>query len=149
MGAGQVPLRLVPRRRHGKTAVRPVLHQASVGHLRSDDRGRHGQGCAVPQGGSMSGDGFQDDRPFRPICRNVATRYLSVAGEMISRLIDLPCNLGHLGTEAYGLWMLTAGVTIHFSILDLGYNGATRRFLARCVATPTRRALNEIARTLF
>ena len=76
--------------------------------------------------GPLRNDGFvsQDDRPFKTIFRNVATRYLSVAAEMAIGLITLPFNLHHLGTEAYGLWMLTAGVTIHFSILDLGYGGA-------------------------
>jgi O-antigen/teichoic acid export membrane protein len=97
----------------------------------------------------MSGDGFQDDRPFRTICRNVATRYLSVAAEMVIGLITLPFNLAHLGTEAYGLWMLTAGVTIHFSILDLGYNGAMVKFIAQYRAHRNARALNEIASTLF
>ena len=58
----------------------------------------------------------QEDRPLRTIFRNVTTRYLSVAAELGIGLLTLPFNLHHLGTEAYGLWMLTAGVTIHFSI---------------------------------
>ncbi len=99
----------------------------------------------------MNGDGFvsQDDRPVRTIFRNVATRYLSVAAEMVVGLITLPFNLAHLGTEAYGLWMLTAGVTIHFSILDLGYGGAMVKFIAQYRAHRNARALNEIASTLF
>jgi O-antigen/teichoic acid export membrane protein len=91
----------------------------------------------------------QDDRPFRTIFRNVATRYLSVAAEMLIGLVTLPFNLAHLGTEAYGLWMLTAGVTIHFSILDLGYGGAMVKFMAQYRAHRDSRALNEIASTLF
>lgn len=99
----------------------------------------------------LNNDGFvsQDDRPFRTIFRNVATRYLSVAAEMAIGLITLPFNLHHLGTEAYGLWMLTAGVTIHFSILDLGYGGAMVKFIAQYRAHKNARALNEIASTLF
>jgi O-antigen/teichoic acid export membrane protein len=99
----------------------------------------------------LSSDGFvsQDDRPFRTIFRNVATRYLSVAAEMLIGLITLPFNLAHLGTEAYGLWMLTAGVTVHFSILDLGYGGAMVKFIAQYRAHKDARALNEIASTLF
>jgi O-antigen/teichoic acid export membrane protein len=91
----------------------------------------------------------QDDRPLRTIFRNVATRYLSVAAEMGIGLITLPFNISHLGTEAYGLWMLTAGVTIHFSILDLGYGGAMVKFIAQYRAHRDARALNEIASTLF
>jgi O-antigen/teichoic acid export membrane protein len=106
----------------------------------------------VNRDGSVSqGDGFvsQDDRPFRTIFRNVATRYLSVFAEMVIGLLTLPFNLAHLGTEAYGLWMLTAGVTIHFSILDLGYGGAMVKFIAQYRAHRNARALNEIASTLF
>ena len=91
----------------------------------------------------------QQDRPLQTIFRNVATRYLSVAAEMILGLITLPFNLHHLGTEAYGLWMLTAGVTIHFSLLDLGYGGAMVKFMAQYRAHKDARALNEIASTLF
>ena len=91
----------------------------------------------------------QEDRPLRTIFRNVATRYLSVAAELVIGLLTLPFNLHHLGTEAYGLWMLTAGVTIHFSILDLGYGGAMVKFIAQYRAHQNPRALNEIASTLF
>ena len=72
LGAGEVPLRRLARGRDGEAALRPLLHQAPVGHLRSDDRLRHGQGRAVPQGGGVSprgrqatGSSRQDDRPLR------------------------------------------------------------------------------------
>ncbi len=93
--------------------------------------------------------GAHDDRPLQRIARNVATRYLLVAAEMIVGLITLPFNLHHLGQEAYGLWMLTAGVTIHFSLLDLGYGGAMVKFVAQYRAHRDARALNEIASTIF
>jgi len=91
----------------------------------------------------------QDDRPLRTIFRNVTTRYIAVAAEIATGLITLPFNLHHLGTEAYGLWMLTAGLTIHFSLLDLGYGGAMIKFVAQYRAHKDSRALNEIASTLF
>jgi O-antigen/teichoic acid export membrane protein len=90
-----------------------------------------------------------DDRPLRTIVRNVTTRYLSVAAEMAIGLITLPFNLHHLGPDAYGLWMLTAGVTVHFSVLDLGYGGAMLKFIAQYRAYRDTRAINEIASTLF
>jgi O-antigen/teichoic acid export membrane protein len=68
---------------------------------------------------------------------------------MLIGLVTLPFNLHHLGAEAYGLWMLTAGVTIHFSILDLGYGGAMVKFIAQYRAFKDSQALNEIASTLF
>jgi O-antigen/teichoic acid export membrane protein len=91
----------------------------------------------------------QEERPLLTIVRNVATRYLSVAAEMMTGLVTLPFNLHHLGADAYGLWMLTAGVTIHFSILDLGYGGAMVKFIAQYRAWKDPTALNEIASTLF
>jgi O-antigen/teichoic acid export membrane protein len=97
----------------------------------------------------VSGSDWSEDRPLRTIVRNVATRYLSVAAEMVTGLVTLPFNLHHLGAEAYGLWMLTAGVTIHFSILDLGYGGAMIKFIAQYRAYKDSHALNEIASTLF
>ena len=90
-----------------------------------------------------------DERSLQRIARNVATRYLVVGAEMLVGLITLPFNLHHLGPEAYGLWMLTAGITIHFSILDLGYGGAMVKFAAQYRAHRDARALNEIASTLF
>jgi O-antigen/teichoic acid export membrane protein len=97
----------------------------------------------------VSGARWKEDRPLRTIARNVATRYLSVAAEMVTGLVTLPFNMHHLGAEAYGLWMLTAGVTIHFSVLDLGYGGAMIKFIAQYRAFKDPRALNEIASTMF
>ena len=90
-----------------------------------------------------------DDRPLQRIARNVATRYLLVIVEMAIGLVTLPFNLHHLGQEAYGLWMLTAGVTAYFSLLDLGYGGAMVKFVAQYRAQRDPRALNEIASTIF
>jgi O-antigen/teichoic acid export membrane protein len=90
-----------------------------------------------------------EDRPLQRLARNVGTRYLLVAAEMLVGLVTLPFNLRHLGAEAYGLWMLTAGITIHFSILDLGYGGAMVKFVAQYRAHRDARALNEIASTIF
>ena len=91
----------------------------------------------------------QADQPLRTLARNVGTRYLFVVIEMVVGLLTLPFNLHHLGTEAYGLWMLTAGITVHFSILDLGYGGAIVKFVAQYRAKRDAQGLNEIASTLF
>ncbi len=50
LGAGPLPLRLVRRRRDGETAVRPLLHQASLDRVRPDDRHRHRQGDLCAKG---------------------------------------------------------------------------------------------------
>jgi O-antigen/teichoic acid export membrane protein len=91
----------------------------------------------------------QADQPFRTLARNVGTRYLFVVAEMLVGLLTLPFNLKHLGPEAYGLWMLTAGITVHFSILDLGYSGAIIKFIAQYRAKRDLQGLNEIASTMF
>ncbi len=91
-----------------------------------------------------------DDRgQLATIAKNVTTRYLAIGVEMVIGLLMLPFNLHHLGKEAYGLWMLTGSVTIHFSILDMGYGGALVKFMAQYRAHRNARALNEIASTLF
>ena len=91
----------------------------------------------------------QADQPLRTLARNVGTRYLFVVAEMLVGLLTLPFNLKHLGPEAYGLWMLTAGITVHFSILDLGYGGAIVKFVAQYRSQRDARGLNEIASTIF
>jgi O-antigen/teichoic acid export membrane protein len=81
--------------------------------------------------------------------RNVSTRYVAIAVEAALGLAVLPFNVAHLGTAAYGLWMLTASVTAYFSILDLGYSGALVKFVAQYRARRDHRALNEILSTAF
>jgi O-antigen/teichoic acid export membrane protein len=83
------------------------------------------------------------------VARNVSTRYLAIAVEAVLGLVVLPFNVAHLGTSAYGLWMLTASVTAYFSVLDLGYSGALVKFVAQYRARRDYRALNEILSTTF
>ena len=83
------------------------------------------------------------------IARNVSTRYLAILCETVIGLLMLPFNLNHLGPEAYGLWILVGSVTLHFSVLDLGYGGALVKFIAQYRAHRDSRALNEIASTMF
>ena len=83
------------------------------------------------------------------IARNVGTRYMGVATEAIIGLLILPFNLAHLGTSAYGLWMVAASVTAYFSIFDLGYGGALVKFVAQYRARRDYRGLNEIVSTVF
>src|SRR5262249_36821501 len=58
-------------------------------------------------------------------------------------------NIHHLGSAAYGLWMLTGSIVAYFSVLDLGYSGALVKFVAQYRAKRDVRALNEILSTMF
>ena len=91
----------------------------------------------------------QKDSHLVTIARNVSTRYLAIAVELLLGLVMLPFNLRHLGQDAYGLWMLVGSVTIHFSVLDMGYGSAIVKFVAQYRAHKDARALNEIASTMF
>ena len=91
----------------------------------------------------------QKDSHLVTIARNVSTRYLAIAVELLLGLVMLPFNLRHLGQEAYGLWMLVGSVTIHFSVLDMGYGSAIVKFVAQYRAHRDAKALNEIASTMF
>ena len=86
---------------------------------------------------------------LRTVARNVSTRYLAIAAETAIGLVMLPFNLAHLGQAAYGLLVLSASITVHLSLLDLGYGGSLVRFFAHYRAHRDERALNEIASTLF
>ena len=83
------------------------------------------------------------------VARNVSARYLAIAIEMVIGLVMLPFNLAHLGKAEYGLWMLMAAMTVHFSTLELGYGSGLVKFVAQYRAQRDARALNEIASTLF
>ena len=83
------------------------------------------------------------------VARNVTTRYLAIATDALIGLVLLPFNVHHLGTAAYGLWMLTASMTTYFSVLDLGFGGSVVRFVAQYRAKRDARGLNEIASTMF
>jgi O-antigen/teichoic acid export membrane protein len=90
-----------------------------------------------------------EERPLVTVARNVSTIYLAVVVDSMLGLVMLPFNVTHLGTSAYGLWVLTASVTVHFSLLNLGYGGALVKFVAHYRARRDAQALNEIASTLF
>jgi O-antigen/teichoic acid export membrane protein len=83
------------------------------------------------------------------VARNVSTRYVAILVEIVLGLVMLPFNLNHLGATEYGLWILIGSLTLHFSILDLGYGGALVKFIAQYRAHRDGRALNEIASTMF
>ncbi len=90
-----------------------------------------------------------DERHHIRIFRNVSGRYLAILTDALLGFVMLPFNVHHLGTEAYGLWILTASIVVHFSVLDLGFGGALVKFVAEYRARQDARALNEIASTMF
>lgn len=83
------------------------------------------------------------------VARNLSTRYVAIAAEAILGVLILPFNIAHLGTSAYGLWVLAASVTAYFSVLDMGYSGALVKFVAQYRTRRDVRGLNEILSTLF
>ena len=100
---------------------------------------------------SAAGDsrlwGGTDDH-LRLVATNVSTRYVVLVVDGVIGLLLLPFNIAHLGPSAYGLWALMAAITVHFSVLDLGYGGALLRFVAQYRAWRDRAALNEILSTM-
>jgi O-antigen/teichoic acid export membrane protein len=94
-------------------------------------------------------DWTRNDRPLATVARNAATRYAVFTTNLLIGLLLLPFNLAHLGPAAYGLWLMTASVTVYFSVLDLGYGSALVRYVARYRALGDARAINETASTLF
>ena len=96
------------------------------------------------------GDLFHsNDHSLKLVAWNVSSRYVAIIVDTLVGLVMLPFNIGHLGSTAYGLWLLSASITSHFSILDLGYGGSLIKFIAQYRAHRSVQALNEIASTLF
>ena len=91
--------------------------------------------------------GGPDDQ-LHLVARNVTLRYVALGADAVIGLLLLPFNMAHLGPAAYGLWALMAAVTVHFSLLDLGYGGALVKFVAQYRAWRDRDALNEILSTM-
>ncbi len=91
----------------------------------------------------------QAEGQISTFARNVGTRYVGIVVEAALGLLVLPFNVRHLGSAAYGLWMLVTSVTMYFSILDLGYAGALVRYVAKYRARRDSTAINEILSTLF
>jgi O-antigen/teichoic acid export membrane protein len=98
---------------------------------------------------SRAGSFVRDESAFLTFARNVSTRYLAIAANVLIGLVVLPLNVRYLGASAYGLWMLTASVAAYFSVLELGYGSAVVKFVAEYRARKDPRALNEILSTLF
>lgn len=102
---------------------------------------------SLPDDPTLLGDRAADGSVV--VARNLSTRYVAIAAEAVLGVIILPFNVAHLGTSAYGLWVLAASVTAYFSVLDMGYSGAQVKFVAQYRARQDVRALNEILSTLF
>src|ERR1041385_9243253 len=89
------------------------------------------------------------DRTVIALARNVSTRYVLVVINMAIGLLVLPYNVRHLGSAAYGLWMLAASITTYFTMLELGYGTAIVKFVAEFRARRDAEALNEVLSTMF
>jgi O-antigen/teichoic acid export membrane protein len=83
------------------------------------------------------------------LARNIATRYLAIVIDALIGVVVLPFTIRHLGTSAYGLWMMTTAVTAYFTVLQLGYGGAIVKFVAEFRAKRDAQALNEVVSTMF
>ena len=86
---------------------------------------------------------------FATVARNLSTRYVAIGCELVIGLLLLPFNLAHLGPADYGLWILLGSLTVHFSLLELGFGSGVVKFAAQYRAHRDGQALNEIASTVF
>lgn len=83
------------------------------------------------------------------LARNLASRYVLIAVNILIGMVMLRYNMRELGVEIYGLWMLAASVTAYFTVLDMGYGSAVVRFVAEFRTRRDARALNETLSTMF
>jgi O-antigen/teichoic acid export membrane protein len=62
-----------------------------------------------------------------------ASRVTNTALGVVIAFWMTPFLIGHLGTEAYGLWLLAAAITGFYGVLDLGISVATQRAIAQAL----------------
>jgi len=90
-----------------------------------------------------------ESHPLKLLARTVTMDYVVTFVELATGVFMLPFNTSHLGQSAYGLWVLTASITVYFSMLNLGYAEALVKFVAEYRAKRDSTRLNEIVSTMF
>lgn len=83
------------------------------------------------------------------LARNLSTRYVLIGVNILIGMVMLRYNMGVLGVETYGLWMLAASITSYFTVLDMGYGSAIVKFVAEHRTRQDARALNETLSTMY
>ena len=67
--------------------------------------------------------------------RGVACNWVALAFGFAVTFFLSPFVIHHLGTVAYGAWVLMSSITAYMQLLDLGLRGAVIRFVSRDYAT--------------
>jgi len=83
------------------------------------------------------------------VARTITMDYLATCVELLLGIFMLPFNTSHLGKSAYGLWVLTASITVYFGMLNLGYAESLVKFVSQYRAQKDATRLNEIISTMF
>src|SRR5687767_13756731 len=89
------------------------------------------------------------NRPAWNLLTGTFTRYVLLFVNIAVGIILMPFTVAHLGTEAYGLWMLTASLTAYLQLLDLGYGNGLVRQVTNADARGDEHEMNVILSTFM
>ena len=85
--------------------------------------------------------------PVWNVMTGTVTKYVLLAVNIGLGIVLMPFTIRHLGTGAYGLWMLVASLTYYFQLLDLGYGNGLVRHVAEADARGDVAGVNTILST--
>lgn len=86
-------------------------------------------------------------RRFRGWLVNVASSYADLAVGALIYVVMTPIIISHLGTEAYGVWIICHTITFYLGFLDLGFGHAQIRFHAEFAAQNRLREIKSLIGT--
>src|SRR5579871_5507984 len=78
---------------------------------------------------------------------NVFWNWLGVAVTIVSAFLVSPYMIRKLGPEAYGIWALSFALIEYFAFFDLGFRGATTKYVAHYWALEQYDKVTEVVNT--
>jgi O-antigen/teichoic acid export membrane protein len=76
--------------------------------------------------------------------KKVGSNWLLLVATILATYFLVPFNLGRLGKEQYGLWLLISSITAYLSLLQLGVPMASVRHLTKAIAEGDQLAVNRL-----
>ena len=66
---------------------------------------------------------------IRTYSQNIIFSYLGHAANILVVFFLSPFVINNLGDQAYGIWVMLAGITGYLGLVELGVRGSTGRFI--------------------
>ncbi|HEY9714120.1 MAG TPA: hypothetical protein V6C72_11655, partial [Chroococcales cyanobacterium] len=83
------------------------------------------------------------------IIKNAGSTYAGMVVGTVSALVLTPVIVHRLGSEAFGLWVVTQSISSYFGLLDLGITSASVKYISQHRALGDKKSLNDLIETSF